>query len=956
MSQSNDGSASASSTANDCTGGDPSGGSTTSATADSVQTQPQNTNVDVRVNSPGQVGPVTQTNDAQSSAAAGGTAGGSDTADGSSSVATGSATSSQTAPTNSNVQVRVGSPGDDQAVQQANASGADAGAATGGCGADPAGTGSAAAAASQSAPSNVDVTVRVGSAGDNGPVQQTNSVGATAGPGAPSGDPPSSPQDQGKAGTDQTVTTTGSASATNESSAGQAIEQAQQTDPPPAGDASAGTPGPSQGSPAGAPDGVATAAQTGAGNTAVSVRVGSPGKDGQVTQGNTAAANGTDPDVSVVTVTDGTSTDVSVVVPGPTGEIDTDGTWVWTWVWSGDWTLQAGATAEDVAPTAGPDWNWLWVPAPPSDGASTDTSSTDTPPTDPSSTPAHETLAGGDPTQSPPTPGPSESGQGLWTWTWVWTLPSGQTVTGGWQLPCNCNWTWSWTWDWSTAQPAPPTDTPAPTSGATDTTDTADTTPVVADGVAFGSVTQENSATATATASANESAAQSLDQTQTGGDPTLQDQLVQAAQGLESGQSAVALALAAQTGAFNLNLTESAKTTSVAQTNEVSADADAEATATMGQAIVQQQTGNAPGGQTEAAAQQLSSSQSVAAAAVAAQTDPVNADIVVARGQNGARVGAVEQTNRAAATATAAATADLAQWVGQYQIAGDSLLQEADALQLLDSEQTADAAAVVTQDSTTNLSFVVVPAGSRATNPSLRQRNVVFTIATATDTSHASQSIVQAQGGGPGIELAAAGQSLAVDQTAIAYSPAQQDGLLNLSGWRGVEPSSSESGTETAPTLLPPASAPSPTLIVSTPHLGLVWPGLGPLLLPLTGGAGPASVVPVQNRPHTRPGFAPAETQLPDRVAVPPAAERAAPAPASRAASHAGTTASTPLDAEEGLGVGGAGFTFHGGTGGSFGELRRQLTFVAPALIGPQSPAPTLGRSVAFLDPFERPG
>jgi hypothetical protein len=48
----------------------------------------------------------------------------------------------------------------------------------------------------------------------------------------------------------------------------------------------------------------------------------------------------------------------------------------------------------------------------------------------------------------------------------------------------------------------------------------------------------------------------------------------------------------------------------------------------------------------------------------------------------------------------------------------------------------------------------------------------VFTTSAASDSRNASQSILQMQGGAAGTELAAAGQSVDLSQTAIASSPA----------------------------------------------------------------------------------------------------------------------------------------------------------------------------------------
>jgi hypothetical protein len=195
------------------------------ATATSTQVDPANINATVRVLSPGENGPIYQTNTSTATAAAGATGPATGTQ-----VATPTATSTQVTPVNVNVSIRVGSPGNDAAVTQGNTSTAVAapvdpnlidaavtdlpanGPNSSGdvenassviqdlaqCSADetdcissssgsPQGItgpgGSAAdnsiASATQDSPSNVNVSIRVASPGANGLLTQLNGASAT---------------------------------------------------------------------------------------------------------------------------------------------------------------------------------------------------------------------------------------------------------------------------------------------------------------------------------------------------------------------------------------------------------------------------------------------------------------------------------------------------------------------------------------------------------------------------------------------------------------------------------------------------------------------------------------------------------------------------------------------------------------------------------------------------------
>ena len=274
------------------------------AASSATQTNPSNTNISIRVLSPGNDGNVTQANTAGSSAAAGNLAG---TSQGSSQtagggnpiqsstqsastgqVATALSLASQYGASNTNVPIRVLSPGNDGNVSQTNAVGSHAAAgnaagtsqtgtqtATGGssCGCSggstpiqtsdqSASTGqdaTALSAAKQIDPSNTAVSVRVLSPGNDGNVSQANTVGSSAVAGNLAGTTQSSRQ---------------AAAAAPCGCEGTAIQHAGQTAE--TGQEAAG---------------LSAAAQADPSNEASPVRVGSGGNGGSTRQENTAGSS-----------------------------------------------------------------------------------------------------------------------------------------------------------------------------------------------------------------------------------------------------------------------------------------------------------------------------------------------------------------------------------------------------------------------------------------------------------------------------------------------------------------------------------------------------------------------------------------------------------------------------------------------------------------------------------------
>ncbi len=271
------------------------------AASGATQSNPSNTNISIRVLSPGNDGNVTQSNSAASSASAGNSgsttqssgqtqAGGGGIQSSQQSAATDQvaaalSTAQQRGASNTNVPIRVLSPGSNGSVTQSNSVGsrADAGnaASTGQsstqaqsgspCGCDGSGgiqtadqsahTGQVAGAASsatQVAPSNTAVGVRVLSPGSNGPVTQSNHAASSAAAGNSAATAQGSSQTQAGAGC---------------GCGGTAVQQATQ---------SAGT-----GQEAGA---LSAAGQRGASNEASPVGVGSSGGAGSVSQQNSVGS------------------------------------------------------------------------------------------------------------------------------------------------------------------------------------------------------------------------------------------------------------------------------------------------------------------------------------------------------------------------------------------------------------------------------------------------------------------------------------------------------------------------------------------------------------------------------------------------------------------------------------------------------------------------------------------
>lgn len=915
----------------DATGGTAPSSATQTVTSGAAANQgsPSNANTTVRVGQSGNDAPVGQSNDASTTSEIDPTNGvapaAGDSSIGAAPPSNATADTAQTTPSNANVVVRVGSPGDVGGANQANnAQAAAAGTAGSAAPSDTISSGSqsgtispsaqANASATQTAPGNINVVVRVASPGNNGPVTQQNTAGATAGATLPDAAATSSNTSAGSAATQQVVSTSGSSLAGNASQADQSIDQSNNqsagitsSDPPPPVTAAPGT-----------TIGSASATQTGAANMNVSVRIGSPGVDGAVTQVNSATATGTSAELGVVTVTGGADTNVAIVLPGSASGAPSSGPWIWDWTWSGAWTPPAGATADSAAPTAAAVWNWIWTNDP--GGAAAPSSSA--------------SSAGAVP-------------NGTWTWTWNWTRADGQTWSWTWSQSCSCNWTWTWNWDWSATSPASaPVGAPAGTP----------TAPI--EGADIGAVTQSNAVSADSLASATISSGASSAQVVAPASETLSAAGLVVSQQLLSQQLASAWAEADQTGSWNNNVIWGVASEPVNQSNAVGAVAAAAVGLDVTQTV--SQTMNVNEGKTQAASadQLIQSTQSAHAVSRALQTGSGNDNVSWAPDPNQALIGAVDQENSVLTVAGVSNWATMIQSIGQLEDIGSATVQWESAIQQLDNEQVADAEALASQLQTWNANLLLVPAGSRATNPSVLQQNTASTSSLAGNLSEVSQSTLQGAGGSADIQISSALQQVSVAQSAIASTPASQANLLNLANWLGVEPP------------LPPATGGPPETSVSTevtmissvraaqissgaalsirggtivlqigvspvrqPDLPRSWGASSPeasaracVALCLSSGATAiVGAVPGGN------GTLEQNVQLSH-------SEKSQQEPACACMASPGPAGSAPSGS------------------GPVGINSAPYTFAAPALERPQLSTSVLGRPMAFFDPLERPG
>jgi hypothetical protein len=274
---------------------------TAGSNATSTQSSPSNTNVSVRIGSPGDGGVVAQTNGSSATSVAGnanstnqqavqqGGAPGVAVANQSATndqTANSTATSTQDHPSNTNISVRIMSPGDDGSVTQTNDSSAKSAAGNKNSttqSADQSGGGvqtakqdadnkqsaDSSATSKQDHPSNVNIPVRIFSDGDNGSVKQVNDSSAKSAAGNKNETDQSAEQGSGS-GSAPLRSTCGGGCGDHGAPSVQDAEQSSSSDQ--------------------SARSSATSEQDHPSNVNIPVRIGSSGDDGRVTQINSSSA------------------------------------------------------------------------------------------------------------------------------------------------------------------------------------------------------------------------------------------------------------------------------------------------------------------------------------------------------------------------------------------------------------------------------------------------------------------------------------------------------------------------------------------------------------------------------------------------------------------------------------------------------------------------------------------
>jgi hypothetical protein len=516
---------------------------------------------------------------------------------------------------NTAVTVRVDEPGNGKKVGQENRAAADADASTasavdGGPGATVAQASEADASATQSDVSNTSIVVRVGSAGDDEGVSQANLATGSAAATTLSDQPASAVADATALATQDGVANTAVSVRVFSPGDDGPIDQLN------AASAAA------QASPGGTE--AVDARQDDARNTSVSIRVESPGAAPAPVQENRVTTTSSGDDgagpsngVAVALAGNATNTVLTVAVGGTS--LDRPGAaglqvWVWTWVWQRDETQ---ALAGLAAPE--PDsWSWSW------DGTGIGTA---TPRGSVTSRAADEDEQGR---------------EGSLEWSWDWTRAGIPGWTWGWDrqltLSCaSCIWIWNWSWSWI-GQPD------------------ADAVPP-AGPVTPGPPAQLNAVTAQAAATTTSLVAQSALQEASGASTQYAGQLVDVAQG------ASAVATARQTKASSIAWDGEA-----GQANVVSSAAGADLTGAVRQALEQSLDSSGPAHVDQWGGQQADLVQVGGAKASAAQ----HGALLLGPGSHVSNGAASAQTTAAVAQRLAqdalATGGTVSQWAGQLAI------------------------------------------------------------------------------------------------------------------------------------------------------------------------------------------------------------------------------------------------------------------------------------------------
>ncbi len=735
------------------------------ATASAHQNGAKNKKVGVRVASPGDDGAVTQTNSASASATSVGT-------DDGSFVATSTAEATQFAPSNTNLDLRVASPGDNGAVTQTNTAIATA---------TTSGTTAAAtdiASATQIAPTNVNVIIRISSPGSDGTVTQANTA-------------------------TQAVTAAGP---------------------------------------------VSIGATTGGGNTNIAIALGdaglvppgasanwdwnwawdsNDGQSGQPTPEELASqlatwqwSWGTPTETGPSNGTATSDTSLQGLAGGPaspgTGSDSQplDGTWTWTWtwtwqqddqtnwVWEWDWSQPCACSWN---------WNWNWDWSTPT-GATTDTLPTLTDPT--VAVPADSPAAG----SPPPEALLAASALATLLGPMVQSNTSTATADAGSEshvsritvaLP-DAPVTQTTAEDQAAQASATSTqDAPANVAVAS-VTGPGDPGPIA---VAEDTVTQVNDVTATAAAVNLSDVTQTALQGQLTGEPVVV--LPTVAQLVETRQVADASSIAEQSQVTNrvviaggipvgpggIPVGQGDAGTIVQQANTVTADASVANVSTVVQSIEQAQAAGGDG--VQASAEFASVAQAGLASIEASQLGSVNATHFGQAGlpltvstQPAAPVvpstTIVTQVSQAAADASAANESEIDQLSAQLQVASPSSEGATSAAAV---EQAATATADAKQASTSNLVVLPTrPAQQTTSAPTdspadlvVVQQNLASAVSASANTSFVSQESVQSQSGAEA-STADSAQVAIVTQQAEAHAEAAQTAVGSVADDSTLEP------------------------------------------------------------------------------------------------------------------------------------------------------------------------
>ncbi len=690
----------------------------------------------------------------------------------------------------------------------------------------------------------------------------------------------------------------------------------------------------------------ATATQTAARNVDVSIRVASPGDEAPVSQSNTVAAETATPAASGATATQTDPSNVAVIVrigsPGRSGTVNQANTStagaapaVSTTTTGDNLVVSALLPLLDGVVTQNGAEPWLWVWD----------WTTDLPSTQADAAPTSSSTWSWQWTDAPAAAAPPTAVAGRWIWDWTWTRGDGWSTALTLDQPCACSWLWQWTWDWSPRDPLAPSPlAPSPLAPSPLAAAEALAPPGPAPADAAPQVAQTNRVSTTATATTDLVVVQTVASSGAGPPDT-----ATTAQTVVSEQIARATAGAEQTDAGSVNVVSAGTPDTVAQLNGAGATALAQTAFDARQTV----EAGLPGGGDEApqatSPESISPGQSIAntqlaeADARVAQAAPYNVNRISAAAPTTARAGAVVEGNSALATAVAGLTGTARQSVAQAP-AGVAADQAAEARQSLVHEQSAQAVAHAAQSDVGNVNEVAIPANA-ISNPAVSSDNALDVHAAATAASTVEQTSLEV----------AAGQ--AIVRRELAAEVASQADQENRSGWRG------EILTPPAPegAALPDGAAQVVELAQEEPLLEAVRDGLG--LHPLGLSPDPVVLTPLAAWPtriDTPVGAASTLVLL--RPVLATASSAAALSRPSQRAPHerpADRPSRPPLQCpwcKHGLPLDLGSSSAHGdATPGPVAALSGLHLFAAPGLGRPQILAPALGQPVD-LAPRERPG